>query len=202
MKHLITATTLTLLAMASGHVLAQTMARPMAPQPSPASAYPVAPAPGLFDALGQKAGAEIAEVATRNREHRRIADAGHGAWRDQPEAAFAALPADLPVAQRPFVQGRAALQWGETCVAGEGDAAAEITNAMPSAADAIRSDWDRSVSLMGFAISVSPVGRGSSDTRSKSQLLAEFGHHRPEGTLEPFGSYPRRLRTATTVGRC
>jgi len=56
MKHLITATTLTLLAMASGHVLAQTMARPMAPQPSPASAYPVAPAPGLFDALGQKAG--------------------------------------------------------------------------------------------------------------------------------------------------
>ena len=56
MKHLITATTLTLLAVASGHALAQTMARPMAPQPSPASAYPVAPAPGLFDALGQKAG--------------------------------------------------------------------------------------------------------------------------------------------------
>ncbi len=51
MKHLITATTLTLLAMASGHAIAQGMA-----QPSPASAYPVAPAPGLFDALGQKAG--------------------------------------------------------------------------------------------------------------------------------------------------
>lgn len=56
MKHLITATILTLLAMASGHAIAQGMAHPMAPQPSPASAYPVAPAPGLFDALGQKAG--------------------------------------------------------------------------------------------------------------------------------------------------
>lgn len=60
MKHLITATTLTLLAMASGAAIAQGMAQPMSPQPSsqpsPASAYPVAPAPGLFDALGQKAG--------------------------------------------------------------------------------------------------------------------------------------------------
>lgn len=52
MKHLITATTLTLLALTGGHALAQSMA----PQPSPASAYPVAPAPGLFEALGQKAG--------------------------------------------------------------------------------------------------------------------------------------------------
>ncbi len=48
MKHLITATTLSLLVMASGPALAQTA--------SAASAYPVAPAAGLFDALGQKAG--------------------------------------------------------------------------------------------------------------------------------------------------
>ena len=53
MKHLVTATALTLLAMASGHAIAQTLT---APQPSAASAYPVAPAPGLFDALGQQAG--------------------------------------------------------------------------------------------------------------------------------------------------
>lgn len=52
MKHLLTATALTLLAMTSGAAIAQSMA----PQPSPASAYPVAPAPGLFDALGQQAG--------------------------------------------------------------------------------------------------------------------------------------------------
>ena len=48
MKHLITATSLSLLVMASGPAFAQT--------PSAASAYPVAPAAGLFDALGQKAG--------------------------------------------------------------------------------------------------------------------------------------------------
>lgn len=53
MKHLISATALTLVAMASGHAIAQSLATP---QPSAASAYPVAPATGLFDALGQQAG--------------------------------------------------------------------------------------------------------------------------------------------------
>lgn len=52
MKHLITATTLTLLAMTGGHALAQSMA----PQPSAASAYPMAPAPGLYQALGELPG--------------------------------------------------------------------------------------------------------------------------------------------------
>lgn len=54
MKTLITSVTLTLAAFASGHALAQTMAAPL--KASPASAYPVAPAPGLYQALGELPG--------------------------------------------------------------------------------------------------------------------------------------------------
>jgi hemoglobin len=54
MKTLITSVTLTLAAFASGHALAQSMTT--APKASPASAYPVAPAPGLYQAFGEQAG--------------------------------------------------------------------------------------------------------------------------------------------------
>jgi len=54
MKTLITSAALTLVAFASGHALAQAMAVP--PKSSPASAYPVAPAPGLYQAFGEQAG--------------------------------------------------------------------------------------------------------------------------------------------------
>jgi hemoglobin len=54
MKHLITATAFTLLAIGSGHALAQGMAAPL--KATPASAYPVAPAPGLYQAFGEQAG--------------------------------------------------------------------------------------------------------------------------------------------------
>jgi hemoglobin len=52
MKHLITSTALTLLALVSGATLAQSMR----PAPSAASAYPVAPAAGLYQAFGEEAG--------------------------------------------------------------------------------------------------------------------------------------------------
>ncbi len=52
MKHLITSTVLTLLALVSGATLAQSMR----PAPSAASAYPVAPATGLYQAFGEEAG--------------------------------------------------------------------------------------------------------------------------------------------------
>ena len=54
MKHLITATALTLLAMGSGHVLAQSLVAPQ--KATPASAYPVVPAPGLYQAFGEQQG--------------------------------------------------------------------------------------------------------------------------------------------------
>lgn len=50
MKHLITATTLALCAALGSPAHAQT------PAPSAASAYPVAPAPGLYQAFGEQAG--------------------------------------------------------------------------------------------------------------------------------------------------
>ena len=50
MKHLITLTTLALCATFGTAALAQT------PAPSAASAYPVAPAPGLYQAFGEQAG--------------------------------------------------------------------------------------------------------------------------------------------------
>ena len=52
MKNLITSAALTLLALASGATLAQSMQ----PAPTAASAYPVAPAAGLYQAFGEEAG--------------------------------------------------------------------------------------------------------------------------------------------------
>lgn len=52
MKHLVTSTALTLLALVSGATLAQSMQA----APSAASAYPVAPAAGLYQAFGEQAG--------------------------------------------------------------------------------------------------------------------------------------------------
>ena len=52
MKNLITSAALTLLALTSGATLAQSMQ----PAPSAASAYPVAPAAGLYQAFGEEAG--------------------------------------------------------------------------------------------------------------------------------------------------
>lgn len=54
MKHLVTATALTLLALASGATLAQSMQA--TPKPTAASAYPVVPAAGLYQAFGEEAG--------------------------------------------------------------------------------------------------------------------------------------------------
>ena len=54
MKHLITTTALTLLALASGAAFAQSM-QPAA-APSAASAYPMAPAAGGYQAFGEEAG--------------------------------------------------------------------------------------------------------------------------------------------------
>lgn len=60
MKTFITSAALTLLAMASGHAIAQSMATaakpPAAPAVTPASAYPMAPAAGLYQAFGEQAG--------------------------------------------------------------------------------------------------------------------------------------------------
>ena len=57
MKTFITSAALTLLAMGSGHALAQSMAlQTAAPAVSPASAYPMAPAAGLYQAVGEQAG--------------------------------------------------------------------------------------------------------------------------------------------------
>jgi hemoglobin len=57
MKTFITSAVLTLLAMGSGHALAQSMAlKATAPAASPASAYPMAPAAGLHQAFGEQAG--------------------------------------------------------------------------------------------------------------------------------------------------
>jgi hemoglobin len=57
MKTLITSAALTLLALGSGHALAQSMALKAAtPAPSPASAYPMVPAEGLYQAFGEQTG--------------------------------------------------------------------------------------------------------------------------------------------------
>jgi hemoglobin len=52
MKHLLTCASLALLALSSGQAVAQSAT----PAPSAASAYPVAPAPGLYQAFGEQAG--------------------------------------------------------------------------------------------------------------------------------------------------
>ena len=74
MKHLITATALTLLAMGSGHTLAQSLAAPL--KATPASAYPVAPAPGLYQAFGEQAGirALMDDFVTRLKADARIGE--------------------------------------------------------------------------------------------------------------------------------
>jgi len=57
MKTFITSAALTLLAMGSGHALAQSMAlKAETPAISAASAYPMAPASGLYQAFGEQAG--------------------------------------------------------------------------------------------------------------------------------------------------
>lgn len=55
MKHLIALTALSFLSLGSVLASAQSMDKPM-PAASPASAYPVAPAAGLFDAFGGQTG--------------------------------------------------------------------------------------------------------------------------------------------------
>lgn len=57
MKLLITCTSLILAALSAGQALAQPPARPAAT--SPASAYPVPPAPGLYQALGERQGIRL-----------------------------------------------------------------------------------------------------------------------------------------------
>jgi hemoglobin len=54
MKLLITCTSLVLASLSAGPAIAQAPAT--APEASPASAYPVAPAPGLYQALGERQG--------------------------------------------------------------------------------------------------------------------------------------------------
>lgn len=57
MKTFITSAALTLFAMGSGHALAQSMAlKAAAPAATPASAYPMLPAAGLYQALGEQTG--------------------------------------------------------------------------------------------------------------------------------------------------
>lgn len=73
MKHLLLAISLTAAAMASGHAIAQSISKP---QPSPASAYPVAPASGLYQAFGEQAGIRslMDDFAQRLRADARIGD--------------------------------------------------------------------------------------------------------------------------------
>ena len=71
MKHLIATTTLALLATFGGSAIAQTP-----PAPSAASAYPVAPAPGLYQAFGEQAGirALMDDFVVRLKADARIGD--------------------------------------------------------------------------------------------------------------------------------
>jgi hemoglobin len=73
MKHLLLATTLTAVAMFSGHAIAQSISRPA---PSPASAYPLAPAAGLYQAFGEEAGIRslMNDFVQRLRADARIGD--------------------------------------------------------------------------------------------------------------------------------
>lgn len=72
MKTLIASTVLTLLALSGGAALAQAMQ----PAPSAASAYPVAPAPGLYEAFGEQAGIRslMDDFVQRLRSDARIGD--------------------------------------------------------------------------------------------------------------------------------
>ena len=75
MKPLITLCTLSLLALAGGPALAQSMDKTAAV--TPASAYPVAPAAGLFDAFGGKTGlrALMNDFVARLKADPRLAEA-------------------------------------------------------------------------------------------------------------------------------
>lgn len=75
MKQLITLCTLSLLALAGGPVLAQSMDKTAAV--TPASAYPVAPAAGLFDAFGGQTGirALMNDFVSRLKADPRLAEA-------------------------------------------------------------------------------------------------------------------------------
>lgn len=75
MKPLITVCTLSLLALAGGPALAQSMDKMAAV--TPASAYPVAPAAGLFEAFGGKTGlrALMNDFVARLKADPRLADA-------------------------------------------------------------------------------------------------------------------------------
>lgn len=76
MKHLIAITALSFLSLGSGLASAQSMDKPM-PAASPASAYPVAPAAGLFDAFGGQTGirALMNDFVGRLKADPRLADA-------------------------------------------------------------------------------------------------------------------------------
>ena len=75
MKQLITLSALSLLALIGAPAGAQSMDKPLAP--SPASAYPVAPAPGLYDALGGQNGlrALMNDFVNRLKADARLAEA-------------------------------------------------------------------------------------------------------------------------------
>ncbi len=73
MKNHLCSTVFVALSLCTGHALAQTAP---AAQPSPASAYPVAPAPGLYQAFGEEAGikALMDDFVQRLRADARIGD--------------------------------------------------------------------------------------------------------------------------------
>lgn len=75
MKQLITLSVLSLLTLIGTPAGAQSMDKPLAP--SPASAYPVAPAPGLYDALGGQTGlrALMNDFVNRLKADARLAEA-------------------------------------------------------------------------------------------------------------------------------
>lgn len=75
MKHLIALGALSLLALTGGTAIAQSMDKGLAV--SPASAYPVAPAAGLYDAFGGQAGirALMNDFVTRLKADPRLAEA-------------------------------------------------------------------------------------------------------------------------------
>ena len=103
MKQLITLSALSLLALIGTPASAQSMDKPLAP--SAASAYPVAPAPGLYDALGGQTGlrALMNDFVNRLKADARLAEAfkeANGAnlakqLTDQLGAADAKLAGDL-----------------------------------------------------------------------------------------------------------
>ncbi len=68
-----------------------------------------------------------------------------------PSGASLSCVSQSPI-QKSSCRYSAAVQWGEVTAAVEGDAVAAAVNAMPSAANAIRRDLDRSDSFMDFPL--------------------------------------------------